>query len=41
MVGAVGKDFEPNTRLSQAIDYTHILRDSDLFTAVCYVINAQ
>lgn len=40
MVGSVGKDFIPSSRLEKYINYQYLYRDLDLFTAVCYVITA-
>lgn len=38
MLAAVGKDFTPEEKLMEYIDYSCILRDSDLFTACAYII---
>ncbi len=40
LVGAVGKDFLPSSRLEEHIRYDNLFRDIVLFTAVCYVITA-
>lgn len=40
MVGSVGKDFLPSSRLEEKINYDYLLRDGSSFTAVCYVITA-
>lgn len=38
MLAAVGKDFVPDAKLADCIDYQYTLKDPDLFTACAYII---
>jgi sugar/nucleoside kinase (ribokinase family) len=38
MLAAVGKDFIPDAKIAEYIDYKNTLKDSDLFTASAYIM---